>query len=188
MEIKPMKNKTTTTTKMDADIKVINDDKLIDSLIAGIKLTKETKTKLVTSTRVVMSTEAGRKAFLKRMRTLYALKDKQVGKDAKDIYNARIKKYQDTIRHATNKKSFENENIPWTIGHGYAISTKKTASGKAEIMVVKYTETPSKKDAKSISVEDVYNFVLRSDFQLSELEALVEAKKKALAKNLKKVA
>jgi len=183
-----MKNKTTTTTKMDADIKVINDDKLIDSLIAGIKLTKETKTKLVTSTRVVMSTEAGRKAFLKRMRTLYALKDKQVGKDAKDIYNARIKKYQDTIRHATNKKSFDNENIPWNINHGYAISTKKTASGKAEIMVVKYTETPSKKDAKSISVEDVYNFVLRSDFQLSELEALVEAKKKALAKNLKKVA
>ena len=183
-----MKNTKTTTTKMDADIKVINDDKLIDSLIAGIKLTKETKTKLVTSTRVVMSTEAGRKAFLKRMRTLYALKDKQVGKDAKDIYNARIKKYQDTIRHATNKKSFDNENIPWNINHGYAISTKKTASGKAEIMVVKYTETPSKKDAKSISVEDVYNFVLRSDFQLSELEALVEAKKKALAKNLKKVA
>lgn len=183
-----MKKTTNTTTKLDADIKVINDDKLIDSLIAGIKLTKETKTKLVTSTRVVMSTDAGRKAFLKRMRTLYELKDQQVGKDAKDIYNARIKKYQDTIRHATNKKSFDNENIPWNIDHGYAISTKKTQSGKAEIMVVKYAETPAKKDAKSISIDDVYKFVLRSDFQLSELEALVEEKKKLLAKNLKKVA
>lgn len=182
MEIKPMKNKTTTTTKMDADIKVINDDKLIDSLIAGIKLTKETKTKLVTSTRVVMSTEAGRKAFLKRMRTLYELKDKQIGKDAKEIYNARIKKYQDTIRHATNKKSFDNENIPWNINHGYAISTKKTASGKAEIMVVKYTETEAKPEAKSVDSEQVWNFVLRDDFPIGELLKMVEAKKEAIKK------
>ena len=185
-----MKNKTTTTTKnaLNDALKVINDDSLIDQLIAGIKTTKKVKAKLVTSTRIAMKTDSGRKAYLKRMRTLYELKDQQPTKEGKEVFNARIKKYQDTIRHATNKASYESETIDWDINHGYAISTKKTASGKAEIMVVPYTETPTKNDAKSISVDDVYKFVLRSDFKLSELEALVEAKKKELAKNLKKVA